>query len=63
LSSIEAFTDLMLQDDVDCRRRKGCLLSLIKESATKASEILNDVLIWALNQEKPVDNKKLSSFD
>jgi hypothetical protein len=31
-------------------------LSLIKESAT-ASEILNDVLIWALNQEKPVDKK------
>jgi signal transduction histidine kinase len=33
-------------------------LSLSLKSA-KASEILNDVLIWALNQEKP-DNKKLS---
>jgi hypothetical protein len=60
LSSIEAFTDLMLQDDVDCSEEEKGLLSLIKESATKASEILNDVLIWALNQEKPVDNKKLS---
>jgi signal transduction histidine kinase len=41
-------------------KKKRLSLSLIKESATKASEILNDVLIWALNQEKPVDNKKLS---
>jgi two-component system sensor histidine kinase/response regulator len=61
LSSIEAFTDLMLQEDVDCSEEdKVVFLNLIKESATKASEILNDVLIWALNQEKPVDNKKLS---
>ncbi|MBX9888428.1 MAG: tetratricopeptide repeat-containing sensor histidine kinase [Flavobacteriaceae bacterium] len=61
LSSIEAFTDLMLQDDVDCNEEdKVLFLNLIKESATKASEILNDVLIWALNQEKPVENKKLS---
>jgi hypothetical protein len=34
------------------------LLNLIKESATKASEILNDVLIWALDQEKPLESKK-----
>ena len=61
LSSIEAFTDLMLQDDVECSEEdKVVFLNLIKESATKASEILNDVLIWALNQEQPVDNKKLS---
>tara|TARA_R110000868_G_scaffold118180_1_gene313590 strand:- start:380 stop:2023 length:1644 start_codon:yes stop_codon:yes gene_type:complete len=61
LSSIEAFTDLMLQDDVDCDDEdKVVFLNLIKESATKASEILNDVLIWALDQEKPVENKKLS---
>lgn len=61
LSSIEAFTDLMLQDDVACSEEdKVIFLNLIKESATKASEILNDVLIWALDQEKPVENKKLS---
>ena len=61
LSSIEAFTDLMLQDDVECSEEdKVLFLNLIKESATKASEILNDVLLWALNQEKPVENKKLS---
>lgn len=61
LSSIEAFTDLMLQEEVDCSEEdKVLFLNLIKESATKASEILNDVLIWALDQEKPVENKKLS---
>lgn len=61
LSSIEAFTDLMLQEEVDCSEEDKILfLNLIKESATKASEILNDVLIWALDQEKPVENKKLS---
>jgi signal transduction histidine kinase len=61
LSSIEALTDLMLHDDQDCTEEEKVLfLNLIKESATKASEILNDVLIWALDQEKPLESKKLS---
>ncbi|MDG2431092.1 tetratricopeptide repeat-containing sensor histidine kinase [Flavobacterium sp.] len=61
LSSIEALSDLMLQDQGGAdEEEKVLFLNLIKESATKASEILNDVLIWALDQEKPVENKKLS---
>jgi signal transduction histidine kinase len=60
LSSIEALSDLMLQGDEGAdEEEKVLFLNLIKESATKASEILNDVLIWALDQEKPVENKKL----
>jgi signal transduction histidine kinase len=61
LSSIEALTDLMLHDkDDSSEEEKVLFLNLIKESATKASEILNDVLIWALDQEKPVESKKIS---
>ena len=60
LSSIEALSDLMLQEDEGSdAEEKVLFLNLIKESATKASEILNDVLVWALDQEKPVENKKL----
>jgi signal transduction histidine kinase len=61
LSSIEALSDLMLQKDIDNDPEEEILyLNLIKDSATKASEILNDVLVWALNQEKPVQNKEVS---
>ncbi|WP_339659126.1 tetratricopeptide repeat-containing sensor histidine kinase [Flavobacterium frigidarium] len=52
LSSIEAFTDLMLQkDDVYDEEDQTAFLHAIKESAMKASLILNDVLAWAINQE------------
>jgi signal transduction histidine kinase len=61
LSSIEALSDLMLHKDLENDEEEEIIyLNLIKESATKASEILNDVLVWALDQEKPVQNKELS---
>lgn len=60
LSSIEAFTDMMLQkDDEYDQEDQVIFLNVIKESATKASEILNDVLVWAIDEEKPLVNKKL----
>lgn len=63
LSSIEAFTDMMLQNDDEYDEEEHVIfLNVIKESATKASEILNDVLVWAIDQEKPLKNKKLSLY-
>ncbi|MCG9792027.1 tetratricopeptide repeat-containing sensor histidine kinase [Flavobacterium algicola] len=60
LSSIEGFTDLMIHDDDDYDRyERKEYLKIIKDSANKASMILNDVLFWAVNQEKPMNNKKL----
>jgi signal transduction histidine kinase len=61
LSSIESLSDLMLQNELENDKEEEIIfLNLIKESANKASEILNDVLVWALDQEKPVQNKELS---
>lgn len=64
LSSIEGFTDLMLTDDDNELEpeEKNLYLKVIKESATKASVILNDILYWAINQEKPIKNNKLAIY-
>jgi hypothetical protein len=43
----------------DAKRKYS--FKLIKESATKASEILNDVLIWALDQENQSKTKNYAS--
>lgn len=58
LSSIEGFTDLMISDD-GCynKNEKTVFLNVIKDSATKASEILNDILNWAVDNDNPVVNK------
>lgn len=64
LSSIEGFTDLMIQsDDGDFdQKEKHSFLVAIKESATKASVILNDLLKWAIEHEKPLINKNVCIY-
>lgn len=61
LSSIEGFTDLMLQNNKEeADNEQTVFLNVIKDSATKASSILNDVLVWAIDQDNGVKIKNLS---
>lgn len=60
LSSIEAFTDLMLQEeDAYDEEDQTAFLHAIKESAMKASLILNDVLAWAINQDSSLVKQRV----
>ncbi|UQD55529.1 tetratricopeptide repeat protein [Flavobacterium sp. K5-23] len=63
LSSIEGFTDLMIEDGAGSDEEERMLfLTTIKNSANKASSILNGLFIWAINQEKILKTKKINLF-
>jgi two-component system, sensor histidine kinase and response regulator len=65
LSSIEGFTDLMIQSDENeyNQEEKLTFLNAIKDSATKASQILNDLLQWAIEHEKPIIKENICVYE